>query len=347
MNAPLEIEHVKRAVNESLDQLFVARMGEAQKIDASYARLWQTMQNTVRAGGKRLRPYLVVVGGGQVDRSTLPIACAYELVHAAMLMHDDIIDRDDMRHGVLNMNGHYSQLYSRSTDRETARHHGQSAGILAGDALIAEAFALLAEAALPVEVYKKVLGEFRQAIFDVVGGELLDVEAGFLPGVNPITIAHYKTAIYSVVAPLCSGAYCAGRSEQEITLLRKYGRHVGVAFQLQDDVIGLFGDANVSGKSTTSDLIEGKRTALIEAFLRRAETSEKAIFEAVFANQHATDQQLADLKSAIVHSGAKEEITELYKDHFLQAKNVAEKLEDTVLRERLQAFITLLQGRGV
>lgn len=346
MSAPLELHTVKELVNNTLSDLLRLRRSEAMAMDVSYGALWEAISETVLAGGKRIRPFLVAVGSGQLDVSTLKIACAFELLHVAMLMHDDVIDRDTMRHGHATINGRYHAKYIQHTDDTTARHHAGSAGILAGDVLLSEAFYLLAEAELEPAAYRRVLEVFHRAVFDVAGGELLDVEAGFMAGCDPMTIAKYKTAVYSFVAPLSSGAYCRNAAESEVSLLRDFGLHAGIAFQLQDDVIGLFGDEEKSGKSTSSDLHEGKRTALVAAFLRRASTETRQAFEQHFGSETASDQEIAAMKNAIADSGAFEEIVTLYEEYLAKADAVVARLEDDTLRQQLINLTAMLRRRA-
>lgn len=347
MTSPAHFDTVKQAVNEKLASLLQHRQSEAAKIHQSYGELWSSVSETVLAGGKRIRPYLVTVGFGAVDESILKIACAYELLHSAMLIHDDVIDRDTIRHGQLNVNGTYQKRYLTVTDKTTAHHHAQSAGILGGDLLISEAFRLLGTAGLSEPVYERVLETFHRAIFDVVGGELLDVEAGFMNGYDPITIAHYKTAVYSFVAPLCSGAYCRSAEPSEIQSLTEFGLNVGIAFQLQDDLIGLFGDESKSGKSNVSDLQEGKKTALIEEFLSRIAPDERQKFLTHFGNEDAPERELILMKQAILESGAVDTITSLYEAYLQKAERAANDLNESVLQQRLFELTSRLQVRSV
>lgn len=345
MTSSVQLDTVKRAVNETLTVLLQSRQKEAFRINESYGELWSHASETVLAGGKRIRPYLVTVGYGKVSEKILKVACAFELLHSAMLIHDDVIDRDTVRHGRLNVNGVYEKKYAAHTDSATAYHHSQSAAILGGDLLLSEAYHLIGTAGLTEEVYARVLGSFHQAIFDVVGGELLDVEAGFMDGYDPITIAHFKTAVYSFVAPLCSGAYCRSAQPTEIQLLTDFGLNIGIAFQLQDDLIGLFGDESKSGKSNVSDLQEGKKTALIEEFFSRITSEDRTKFLEHFGSNEAAEEELNIMKQAIAQSGAIDAIKELFESYLQKAEQAVDSLEDDVLQGRLTELMNTLRTR--
>lgn len=244
---------------------------EAKKLNTDYADLWRVITEVNGAGGKRIRPYMTVLAykafGGTDYESVLPIASAMELLHCAMLIHDDVIDRDYVRRGKPNVAGQYYKKYEGNDDRS---HLAASAAIIAGDLLISSAYQIVLESDFDAEqklLAHKIIGD---AIFEVCGGELMDTEAViYQPDqVNSLKIAELKTAGYSFDAPLRMGATLAGASDELIKTLSDYARSVGVAFQLTDDMLGVFGDESVTGKPEGSDLKEAKRTYLLQRTLK-------------------------------------------------------------------------------
>ena len=143
-----------------------------------------------------------------------------------------------------------------------------------------------------------------------IGGELLDTEATFrgLDAANPLSIAEQKTASYSFVSPLVMGATLAETNPDQITILQSFGEQLGVAYQLRDDMIGIFGDEAVTGKSVSSDIVEGKRTLLIEEFYNRADETQRITFDALFGRHNLKTSEVATVKRLLIESGAKEAI---------------------------------------
>ena len=234
-------------------------------------RLWADLADGV--GGKLMRPRLAVsayLGLGGQDASTIaPVAAAIEVLHAAMLVHDDLLDHDEVRRGRPNVAGAArDRLAGRGLPERTVSDQVLAAGLLAGDLAIASAFALVAGAPGDRDALLRVVGLLAEGIETTVVGELLDVTGALSSprDVDALAVAELKTAAYSGSLPLVVGAVLAGADEGQVERLGAVGSALGVAFQLADDDLGVFGDPAVTGKSVLSDLREGKRTEL----LRRA-----------------------------------------------------------------------------
>lgn len=310
----------KAAVDEYIAARLNRRITEAAQVHPAYEQLWKDIA-AVAHGGKAFRPYLAVVGYGKLDDLIIPIAAAQELIHTAMLMHDDVIDHDTIRRGIPNMNGRYLTRYTPYLPPKEARHYAYSAGLLAGDALISEAYHAISQSALPPDTRAAVADRLHHAIFEVLGGELLDVEAAFMTTgtYDPMTISRYKTAGYSFIGPLHMGALCQNATPAELDALEQFGINAGIGFQLQDDLLGVFGTEVETGKSTLTDLREAKDTYLIEAYRQHLAqgSEEQRQFNATFGNLAATDGELTALKTRIETSGARTQ-TEQQIDIFYQ-----------------------------
>lgn len=306
----ISVGEAKRDVNQYLDVLASERIAEADKESQSYGVLWREIARIIKAGGKRVRPYMVLLAyeifGGKDKQLILPAAAASELLHIAMLAHDDIIDRDDIRHGqetihASYINGRYK--YLGDTDK---KHFSQSAALLAGDALISESYYQLSLVRSSNQA--DLMKTMHRAIRVVVGGELLDTECSFLPQVatdTPIDkIAEQKTASYTFEAPLVMGALLAGASRDDIATLRQFSHVLGIGFQIRDDVLGVFGQEDETGKSSLGDIREGKLTHLVKHFYELANEEQQTVFNAAYGKEDATIEMIRKAKKVLDESGA-------------------------------------------
>ena len=307
---------------------------DAKEIDDDYARLYEVIKNLILSGGKRIRPKMVIMSylafGGKKSDEIIPIALAVELLHQFLLIHDDVIDRDVIRYGVKNIAGTYKDIYDKLiTDEAESIHYAKSAALLAGDVLHGAANAAIIDSSLDSKILKKVQLIFHQAVYDVCGGELLDTESSFKKheDINTLVIAKYKTASYSFVAPLLIGATAADAEPATCAALRVFAEDLGIAFQLRDDLLGVFGDERKTGKSSTGDLREGKYTELIARFINLASSSQLSLYKKYFGSKDASHKQIDQLKAAILESGAKASIENLIDEHEQRALKELDFLE--------------------
>lgn len=347
MAQEFDITTIKSATDRYLAEILLSRKASAGKISPRYELLWSHVETVARAGGKRIRPYLTVIGYGDYDEKIVPVATAQELLHIAMLMHDDIIDQDTMRHNQLNINGIYEETYKPYVGLELSTHYANSTAILAGDALISEAYKLICYAPFDETTIQRLTERLGESIFEVIGGELLDVEASILNDevFDPITMYRYKTAGYSFVGPLVTGAICRKASEEEITILINYGINAGIAFQIQDDLLGIFGDEKQTGKLAYCDLREAKQTIIIVEHKNKMNDIQAERFGRYFGNLTASEDELSLLKDDIRISGAEKEAQVMIDRYFAQASDELNKLSDGVQKQKLKEFLGMLMGR--
>ena len=309
----LDLDTVKSLVNDRLKAYCDEQYTEARHVGNGYATLWKSLSKLLLAGGKRLRPYMVMMSyrayapNASLEPIT-PAALAQELVHLALLIHDDIIDRDTTRYGIKNVTGQYLDFYSSFIEEATEkRHMAESSALLAGDVLLSDAYKLLAQSQFSSEALSKAFALMSRGVFEVVGGELLDTESAFIydPLVTAHTIARYKTASYSFISPILTGATLAGANDVELKTLRTLAEKLGVGYQLRDDLLGIFGNEAVTGKSVTTDITEGKRTSLIEVFESLASEEQSIKFSKIFHNPEATSEDIDSARTLLINSGAK------------------------------------------
>ncbi len=266
------------------------------------------MRGYFAAGGKRIRPHLARLAhaacDGSPDDDILAVATSWELLHGCMLMHDDIIDRDDKRHGQPNISGVYRRTYRQSAD---AQHFADSTALIAGDLALSAAHHIVMASRLDNTVKQLIQQQLEAATFAVAGGELLDVQATLddPKTADTTTIAHYKTAEYSFCGPLVSGALLAGGNEEALASLRDFGTAVGTAYQLVDDVLGVTGDETATGKPSDSDIREGKRTEVLRQTYLHVDAADRRMLDTTLAKGHAmTDKDVALVKKCIQQSGS-------------------------------------------
>jgi len=349
VSTTIDTATAKQLVDEYIGGYFNQRINEAAQLGLSYVRLWQSIENLILAGGKRLRPYMLLATYQAYNPEAklsdiMPAAVAHELIHSAMLIHDDIIDRDTMRYGVKNINGQYNEHYSPFiSDANERAHMSLSVALLAGDALIADAHMLLRKINRPTELINQAEAILNKEIFEVIGGELLDVEVAFLPkgAISLDTIAIYKTASYSFVGPLTTGAVLAQAPENDIAILKKLSIIVGVGYQLRDDLIGVFGNPAITGKSNASDIKEGKRTYLVEMFEQCASEEQLERFAAVFHHPTASNDDLEMVRGLLTKTGARAAVEQLVEEKRLRAVSMVSSL--SLNEDAKQLYFVLIE----
>lgn len=305
------LDAVRSDIDTELTAYFDQHVQRALAIDSRYAALWRAMQRVVLRGGKRLRPYITIAAyqacGGKNYRQVLPLALAQELLHQGLLMHDDIIDDDYTRYGGNNVAGELRLVYSELADVDVATRHANNAALLGGDLLITRAQRLVASAHITPTPKVDLAELFAASIFEVAGGELLDTISPLYPPktTDSIAVAHYKTASYSLIAPLTIGAAAAHADSRTIEILKDFGRHAGIAYQLVDDLLGIFGDEAITGKSNKSDLQEGKPTFLMQTALARAAPAQARTLKDVLGKQDISEDKLQLVRDIVISSGAK------------------------------------------
>ena len=271
------------------------------------------------SGGKRFRAAFCWWGHQSVadkpaDESALLRACAsLELLHASALVHDDYMDASDVRRGRPATHRAFEQLHRERGWSASPEQYGASAAILLGDLLLSWSDELLRTCGLPAERVIDALGYFDLTRSEVVTGQFLDVSAqarGSADVDTAMTVLRYKSAKYSIERPLHIGASLAGATPDQIGQLSRFGLPLGEAFQLRDDLLGVFGDPSVTGKPAGDDLIEGKRTVLVALALDALPTADAKVLDAALGTPLSPDE-VAHLCALIDSSGARMQVEEV------------------------------------
>ena len=293
-----------------LERFFSLAKNRATPFGTQYAHLWETLEaNTT--GGKRFRPRMVFAAyealGGEDFEAAAYVGAAFELLHTALIVHDDVIDHDFVRRGVANISGVYRDLAkAKGNSTEVSEHSGVSAAVIAGDLALFNSYRLIDKSGAADNVRARLLEVMDEALFASAAGELIDVDFSIdpaMPRVDDIlTMERLKTAVYSFECPLQAGAILAGASEEIVATLGEFGREIGIAYQLVDDLLGVFGQEAETGKTTLGDLREGKRTVMISYATTTAEWESIA---PLIGKADLTEPEAASVRQVLIDCGAR------------------------------------------
>jgi geranylgeranyl diphosphate synthase type I len=349
--APVDRADLRARVEKALAEFLTRQRARLAAIQPALVPVAEAIEDFVLGGGKRLRPafaYWGYRGAGGVDSAELVnTVSALEFVQASALIHDDVMDDSDTRRGEPAMHRRFARTHHGNGWHGDPDAFGRSVAILLGDLALVWSDELLQGGGLDPAVVARgrpVFDEMRTEVtagqyLDIVGQATGDVSVGWAG-----TVARYKSAKYTVERPLLLGAALAGAPEALKNKYSGYGLPLGEAFQLRDDLLGVYGDPARTGKPAGDDLREGKRTYLVAAALEAADAVQRKALEAGLGRP---DADVDELRRIIERTGAREKtearIEELTRQA-LTAINVAEM--DAEARETLTALAAAATQRS-
>ncbi|GAB3768238.1 polyprenyl synthetase family protein [Nocardioides ginsengisegetis] len=301
----------RERVQSALDSFLDEQAARLAALGDDAARLIEEARVSVR-GGKRFRAAFCYWGFHAIDPSpadedALVRACAaLELLHASALVHDDLMDASDTRRGRPATHRKFESDHGAAGWRGDPEQYGGAAAILLGDLLLSWSDELLRNCGLPLTQVAPALDVFDRCRSEVIAGQFLDVSVqarGRADVGTAMTVLRYKSAKYSIERPLHIGAALAGAGPDEMAALTAFGLPLGEAFQLRDDLLGVFGDPETTGKPAGDDLIEGKRTVLVALALDAADAEDAALLDRSLGTS-LDAATVARLRSVIDGSGA-------------------------------------------
>jgi geranylgeranyl diphosphate synthase type I len=334
------------ALRERVDKALVTWIQSARPAVASISPDLEPFVDTLAAfvldGGKRLRPAFCYWGyraaaadpdadGADADDAVVRAAAALELVQACALVHDDVLDRSDTRRGAPSVHRRFAAAHRAAGWPRDAEQFGEAAAILLGDLALVWADAMLADSGIPPDAVVRALPVWNAMRVEVMCGQYLDVVEQARGGGSvqrALRVATYKAAKYTVERPLHLGAAIAGGGRELYDGLSAYGLPLGEAFQLRDDLLGLFGDPQLTGKPAGDDLREGKRTVLV-----------------AYATEHADDRQRAVLSERIGDAGLDADGVEAVRD-IITATGAAHAVE-RLIEQRVEDALTALDATAM
>jgi geranylgeranyl diphosphate synthase type I len=315
-------DQVGRALRGFLGQQRAALLGAGAELLPGLEALEELL-----AAGKRLRPAFCYWGwrgaGGEDGQAILAAAAALELLHASALVHDDVMDGSDTRRGRPSLHRRFAIRHAEQRWRGSPESFGMGAAILMGDLLLSWTDGMYHASGLPAGALRR-----GQAVLDLmrtemIAGQYLDLlgqAAGDETVDSALRVAEYKTARYTIERPLHLGAALAGFPEGPVpAALSAYGLPLGVAFQLRDDILGVFGDPAETGKPAGDDVREGKRTVLLAIARARAGAAQARVIDERLGDPRLDEAGAAEVRAVITDTGALATCEAMIGEHIAEA----------------------------
>jgi len=341
MDVKTELTRLAKITDEHLEVYFdeeIARnFGFNQRQKKLVKKLLEHAKEHNLRSAKRLRAsfvyYSYLLGRKRVDERIFRAAVAIELVHTALLMHDDFMDQDELRRG-----GPASHKFLAKGNK----HYGEAMAVDLGDAVLSWGYEMLNGCQFKAELVNEAVNHLLRTIIKTGWGQAMDLnlekEKKWTED-DVLTTHRAKTAIYTYENPLMVGAILGELSEEVKKILKEYGRWGGIAFQLQDDILGLFGNPEKTGKSADSDLLQGKRTLLMLVALKQGNKSDVKAIAKVWGKRRANKDDLRKAKEAVKRSGSLDYSIRISRQYAKKAVDVAEKLRKHKLNKKAIDYI--------
>jgi geranylgeranyl diphosphate synthase, type I len=313
------------AVDAVLSRLFADKLSVHD--DPSVIMLIELLREFID-GGKRLRPLLCCCGwraargGGALPNAVTQIAASLELFHAFALIQDDVMDRSSLRRGSPTV---HRVLASRHPDHPQPDWLGDYAAILLGDLTLGWSYELVQAADLNSDQTKEVWSALDMMRARTLSGQYLDLVATgrrHATVEDALAIVRRKTAAYTVEYPLMLGALVGGADRDVLRACAAYGVAMGEAFQLSDDLLGVFGDTTLTGKPVIDDLREGKNTVLLTLVRERATFQQRSRLEALVGNPSLDEEGAREARSIFIATGARAAVEHMIAERCQRALSV-------------------------
>ncbi|MEV0006063.1 polyprenyl synthetase family protein [Micromonospora sp. NPDC050980] len=343
-------------IDDTLAAFLAAEVDSLTEIDAAMGGFAATARDAVLAGGKRVRPTFAywgwrgVIGGDGPLPSVLPALAALELLHTFALVHDDVMDASDTRRGRPTAHRAAAARHRAAGHTGDPDRYGEAVAVLIGDLCMVWADRLMAHAALPADRLLDVRRCYDQMRVETVAGQFLDVlgehDAANWTVDRALRVARYKTASYTVQRPLLFGACLAGVDPDGplIAAYTRYGLAVGEAFQLRDDLLGVYGDPATTGKPAGDDLRTGKPTALLMLARQLADPAQRRALDR--AGAVTGDREVTRLADLVRDTGATARVERMISERVTEAlTSLATAPIDETARTALTGLATAATAR--
>ncbi|GAA3751939.1 polyprenyl synthetase family protein [Micromonospora maritima] len=345
-----------KGVDDTLAAFLATEVDSLTEIDAAMGGFAATARDAVLAGGKRVRPTFAywgwrgVTGGEAAVQEVLPALSALELLHTFALVHDDVMDASDTRRGLPTAHRAAAARHRAAGHAGDPDRYGEAVAVLIGDLCMVWADRLMAHAALPAERLLDVRRCYDQMRVETVAGQFLDVlgehDAANWSVDRALRVARYKTASYTVQRPLLFGACLAGADADGplIAAYTRYGLAVGEAFQLRDDLLGVYGDPETTGKPAGDDLRTGKPTALLMLARQLADPAQRRALDR--AGTVTGDREVARLADLVRDTGAAARVERMIAERVTEALSALDTAPiDETARTALTGLATAATAR--
>ena len=310
------LKSVRSAVEEELSIFLNFESAYLNTISTELSPVSEALTAFLLDSGKRLRPLFAYAGfaaaGGSLEKPVVRAMSALELLQACALIHDDLMDGSDTRRGKPSIHRHFETIHVQDGLDGFAPQYGVSAAVLLGDLALVWSDQMLNSAGLTTEQFARVFPYYNEMRVELMAGQFLDIHEQTQKTTSvdrSMKIARYKSGKYTIERPLHLGAAMTSSASPEIfAALSAYGLPLGEAFQLRDDLLGVFGDPTITGKPAGDDLREGKRTVLIAMTNDRQSEAQREIARKHFGKPDLDAQGVAALQEIIESTGARAEL---------------------------------------
>jgi len=315
--SPLDAEDLRTRVQKRLDEFLAKQIPLLDEVSPELAPLAEALTDLLR-GGNRLRPAFAYWGwrgaGGADCEQAVAAATALELLQACALVHDDVMDGSDTRRGLPAAHRRFGTLHRGNEWLGSSEAFGVGAAILLGDLCLSWADELLFQSGLPVDALVRGKPIYDVMRTELMAGQYLDLLEQARGGgseARAMRVVRFKSAKYTIERPLHLGASLAGAPAETLVSYSGYGLPLGEAFQLRDDVLGVFGDPAQTGKPAGDDLREGKRTVLVAAAVEAASPAQAALLRRHLGDPALDADGVATLREIITDTGALDHVERL------------------------------------
>ena len=338
MHIEEELKNFKARLDPKLSAYFDTVLENASQEDDLVSEALGHAKDIVLAGGKRLRAAFMYWGylgaGGTEEDDILEAAMSVELIHAFLLVHDDIIDRDEIRHGVQTLHKRYADFGKRFFPESDTDHFGNSIAIIMGDMLYSFGNDIIFRSKFPQERIFEAFSRMQTIVSLTVVGQARDIYMEYRREATEEEILRMyknKTAKYTVEGPLHLGAILAGAPKELADGLTAYAVPLGIAFQIQDDILGVFGTEERIGKPIGSDIEEGKITLLVSRVVRDGTAEQKKrLKELLLLGTALTEKDIEEFRQIVEVTGALEGAKELAAQYIAEGKKALESLQGKI-----------------
>lgn len=328
MDIQATLRDFKARLDPKIAAYFDARLQDARQEDELIAEALEHVKTMTLVGGKRLRPVFMYYGylaaGGEDRERLLDTAVAVELIHMFLLIHDDIIDRDTLRHGEPTLHERYRAWGRRYLNLDNPEHFGDSIALIVGDMVFALGNDIIFHSGFPDAHVYAALSRMQKIVSQTVIGQARDIYIeykGVATSEEILAMYEKKTARYTVEGPLHLGALLAGGNEELVQDLSRYALPIGIAFQIQDDILGIYGDEARLGKPVGSDIREGKITLLASYVFEHADRAVKKELDQLLKRGVAlTAADIERFRSIIRETGALHHTQDLASRYIAEGK---------------------------
>lgn len=334
----MDIQHTlaefKEKINKEIEIYFDQTIRDASRRDIFIADALKYVKKATLSGGKRLRAAFMYYGylaaGGKEKQKMLKTAVGIELIHMFLLIHDDIMDKDDTRHGIDTVINRYQKIGKRLFPKKDHAHFGSAMAVIIGDMISAMGNQVIFNSKFDARLVFLALTKLQEIVSMTVIGQSKDFYMEFSGKASEkeiLKMYEYKTAKYSIEGPLHLGAILGGAEKKILDGLTAYALPIGIAFQIQDDILGIFGSEKKMGKPLGSDIREGKQTILVAKAIESADKNQLRIIRKLLGKEDLTNQETVDFQNIIKETGALDYARNMARKLIEKGKKEIEKTE--------------------